>query len=116
MNEVGHRQRALDIEQSVADLGDPTAKPYICALAIAGYWSASFHWIIVGCMRKYNWHTDMEAELVHRLHALDEPQIASDWSVLDLCQMNAWSASQVTPVEVMYAKNRWQRIRDWAIE
>ncbi|MEO7002765.1 MAG: hypothetical protein ABI274_13360 [Ktedonobacterales bacterium] len=116
MNEACHRQRALDIEQSVADLGNPSATPHICALAIEGYWGASFRWIVVGCIRKHTWHTVMEAELVHRLHALDEPQVASDWSVLELCQMNARSASQVTPVDVMYAKKRWQRIRHWAID
>ncbi|HLY30575.1 MAG TPA: hypothetical protein VKQ36_06080 [Ktedonobacterales bacterium] len=43
MNEAGHRQRALDIEQTIADLGDPAVKPHICAVLIESYWGASFH-------------------------------------------------------------------------
>ncbi len=38
-----HRQAALDIEQSIADMGDPAAKPYLSRSAIELYWAAAFH-------------------------------------------------------------------------
>jgi|GEM_PF-1380543 predicted nucleotidyltransferase len=34
MNEAGHEQRAIDIERSIHDLGDPAVKPYNCAMLI----------------------------------------------------------------------------------
>ncbi len=76
MNEAGHQQRALDMEQSISDLGDPAAKPYVCAMAIEGYWGAAFHWIVVGCIRKHSWHTDSHSGLVARLKALGETTVA----------------------------------------
>ena len=44
-----HRQAALDMEQTIAALGDPAAQPFISRLLIEAYWGASFHWIAVGC-------------------------------------------------------------------
>jgi len=58
MNKAGHRERALDTGQALRGLGDPTTKPYICALAVEAYWGAAFHWLVAGCMRKLGLHTD----------------------------------------------------------
>ena len=88
MNEAGHRQRALDIEQTITDLGDPTAKPYICAVLIESYWGAAFHWLIVGCMRKHNWHTDSHPGLVRKLTDLGETTMAQEWTTLERLRTN----------------------------
>ncbi len=114
MNEAGHRQRALDIEQTIADLGDPAARPHICAVLIESYWGASFHWIIVGCMGKHTWHTDSHPGLVRHLTTLGEPAIATEWTTLERLRTNGWYTYQATLAEVAQAKTSWQVIRDWA--
>lgn len=115
MNEAGHRQRALDIEQSIGDLGDPSAKPYVCALAIEGYWGASFQWVVVGCMRKHNWHTDSHTGLVARLKSLGEPALAAHWGVMERLRASAWYTYQATPQTVSDARDGWQEVRAWAL-
>lgn len=115
MNEAGHQQRALDMEQSITDLGDPAAKPYVCAMAIEGYWGAAFHWIVVGCIRKHGWHTDSHAGLVAHLRALGESTVAAHWSTLERLRSSAWYTYQATPQAVSDALAEWREVRAWAL-
>jgi hypothetical protein len=114
MNEAGHQQRAQDIERSVQDLGDPAAKPYICAMALEGYWGAAFHWIVAGCMRKHNWHTDSHQGLVRKLTGLGEASIATHWATLERLWTSGWYTYQATSIQVAEAQNAWHEIRTWA--
>jgi len=115
MNEAGHRQRALDNEQAVADLGDPATKSYICALAIEAYWGAAFHWIVVGCMRKHAWHMDSHLGLFRRLNGLGELTIATAWNDLEQIRNNGWYSYSATPAQVAEAQVKWQDIRARAL-
>ena len=114
MNEASHEQRALDVERSIFDLGDPSAKPYICALVIEGYWGAAFHWIVVGYIRKYQWRTDSHLGLAKKLNSLGAADIAILWSTLEGLRANGWYTYQATPTQVAQAQQAWQAIRDWA--
>jgi hypothetical protein len=114
MNEAGHQQRALDTEKAAADLGDPAAKPYICALAVEAYWGASFHWLVVGCMRKHGGHTDSHLGLVRNLTRLGEAAIAQTWATVERLRNNAWYSYKSTPTEVTEAAALWRQIRAWA--
>lgn len=114
MNEAGHQQRALDVERSLQDLGDPVTKPYISAMAIEGYWGAAFHWIVVGGMRKHSWHTDSHQGLVKQLKALGEAGIAAHWGKLELLRTGGWYTYQASPTQVSEAQTAWQAIRAWA--
>jgi hypothetical protein len=114
MNEAGHRQRAVDTEQALRDLGDPTTRPYISALAVEANWGAAFHWLVVGCMRKHGWHTDKHQGLVRGLTNLGEATTAQDWATLERLRVAAWYGYQATPAQVAEAEARWQQIRAWA--
>jgi len=117
MNEAGHEQRALDVERSIVDLGDPSTKPYICSLVIEGYWGAAFHWIVVGCIRKHQWYTDSYLGLAKKLKGLGAADIAILWSTLEGLRTNGWYTYQATPTQVTQvtqAQQAWQAIRDWA--
>jgi hypothetical protein len=115
MNETAHQQRALDLEQSIVDLGDPATKPYICALAIEGYWGAAFHWIVVGCIRKHQWHTDSHAGLVAHLKGLGETAVATHWTTLERLRSNGFYTYQATAQAVAAARQEWQEVRTWAL-
>lgn len=111
MNEAGHRQRALDVERSIQDLGDPVVKPYITAMAIEGYWGASFHWFVVGCVRKHAWHTDNHQGLVKNLKTLGEVSIAAHWTTLERLRTAGWYTYQADPTHVSEAQSAWQAIQ-----
>jgi hypothetical protein len=112
--EAGHQQRALDVERTLQDLGDPIIKPYISAMAIEGYWGASFHWIVVGCMRKHAWHTDNDQGLARKLTNLGEVGISAHWGKLEQLRTGGWYTYQADPSRVSEAETAWQAIRAWA--
>ncbi|HLY32747.1 MAG TPA: hypothetical protein VKQ36_17115 [Ktedonobacterales bacterium] len=114
MNEAGHQQRALNIERSLQDLGDPVTHPHNHSVLIECYWGAAFHWIVVGCMRKHQWHTDSHAGLVGRLKQLGEAQVAADWGQLETLRTGGWYTYQDSLADVQAAEQCWQRIRSWA--
>jgi hypothetical protein len=83
MLEEAHRQAAEDIERSIADLGDPLAKPSNNRSAIECYWGAAFHCITFGCQRKHRRHKENHSKLESYLRDLNEPAIATNWRTLE---------------------------------
>lgn len=67
-----HRQAAMDIEQTIALLGDPAANPYIGRGLIELYWGAAFHWAAYGCQRKHAKHKENHTKLGRFLRDLGE--------------------------------------------
>lgn len=59
-----HHAKALRIEQSMTDLGDPTIKPHILEALIELSWAAAFQWIAVGCQQKHGKHKENHSHLV----------------------------------------------------
>jgi len=114
MNEAGHRQRALDVEHVIADLGDPAAKPYICAVLIESYWGAALHWLVVGCMIKHNWHTDSPPASCASWPRWAETTVATHWATLERLRTNGWYSYQANVAEVAQAQVAWRAICVWA--
>lgn len=110
-----HQKAALDIERVVADLGDPTTKPYIGRGVIELYWGAAFHWIAYGCQQKHSKHKENHTHLVSYLRDLGEPTVANLWDALDKRRVGGWYGAQAAPGDVDHAKGFWQDIRTWAL-
>jgi len=78
-----HRQAALDIEQSIADMGDPVVRPYLARSVIELYWLAAFHWIAYGCQTKHGKHKENHTKLAQFLRDVGEPVIGGYWNTLE---------------------------------
>lgn len=63
-----HREKALRIEQSIADFGDPALKPYIAEALIELSWAAAFQWIAAGSQQKHGKHKENHTHLVSCLN------------------------------------------------
>ena len=73
-----HRQAAIDIEQTITDLGDPASKPHISRLLIEAYWGSAFHWIAFACQQKHGKHKENHTQLARFLRDMSELEVA-DW-------------------------------------
>jgi hypothetical protein len=79
-----HRAPALANEQTIADLGDWVAKPYVRPTVIEDYWGAAFHWIAYACQTKHSKHKDKHQGLAPFLrNDLHEPTVADRWQALE---------------------------------
>ncbi|HLY30340.1 MAG TPA: hypothetical protein VKQ36_04900 [Ktedonobacterales bacterium] len=109
-----HRQAALDMEQTIATLGDPAVHPYISRLLIEAYWGASFHWIAVGCQEKHGKHKENHTQLAKFLRDQNEDTIAAIWDRLDERRRAGWYGHQTAPTDIAAAEQWWQDIKGWA--
>lgn len=71
-----HRQAAVDIEQAIARLGDPSADPFLGRSLIELYWGAAFHWIAYGAQLKHGKHKENHTKLGQFLRDVGEPDVA----------------------------------------
>lgn len=110
-----HRQAALDLEQSIADMGDPAVKPYLARAAIELYWAAAFHWIAYGCQTKHGKHKENHTKLGRYLRDLGEPGIGGLWDALEVRRQGGLYGHQASLTEVDEVRSLWQDIRTWAI-
>ena len=110
-----HRQAALDIEQTIDDLGDPTARPYLGRGVIELYWGAAFHWIAYGCQQKHGKHKENHTKLGKFLRDQGEHERADQWDALDQRRGGGWYGHHALVADVMEARMRWQEIRTWAL-
>ena len=108
-----HRQAALDLEQTIAALGDPSTQPFISRLLIEAYWGASFHWIAVGCQERHGKHKENHTQLAKFLRDMGEQSIAATWDRLDERRRAAWYGHQSAPTDIMAAEQWWQTIKGW---
>lgn len=109
-----HRQAALDIEQSLAKLGDPAVEPFVGRLLIEAYWGAAFHWIAYGCQQKHAKHKENHTQLSRYLRDLGEVTIGQQWDRLDQTRQGGWYGHQATSSSVQIAEGYWQDIKAWA--
>jgi hypothetical protein len=65
-----HRQAALDLERSIADLGDPAVNPWNARAIIELYWGTAFHWVAYGCQVKHGKHKENHTKLISYLRDL----------------------------------------------
>ena len=111
-----HRARALAHEQTIADLGDPVAKPYIRPTVIEDYWGPAFHWIAYACTQKHGAHRDQHQGLVSFLRdTAHEPTIADRWRAIEDVRNAGWYGNEPLPEAVERARDPWQEIRTWAL-
>jgi hypothetical protein len=106
-----HRQAALDDEQTIADRGDPAAKPYIARGVIELYWVAAFQWIAYGCQLKHGKHKENHTKLVSYLRDIGEPTMASRWESLEKVRNGGFYGHQNAPADVQEAHDFWLEIR-----
>ncbi len=109
-----HRQAALDIEQAIADLGDPATRPYLGRTVIELYWGATFHWIAYGCQQKYGKHKESHTKLGRFLRDLGENIREVSRDTLDGLRRGGWYGHQNMPTNVQAARSIWQDSRAWA--
>jgi len=109
-----HRQAALDMEQTIAALGDPAAQPYISRLLIEAYWGASFHWIAVGCQERHGKHKENHTQLAKFLRDQGDAPIAAIWDRLDERRRAGWYGHQTGLTDIAATAQWWQDIRWWA--
>lgn len=74
-----HRQRAEQLEHSIAVFGDPAADPDLAPGLIELYWGAGFHWVAVGCQAKHGKHKENRTQLARYLKDLGEAAIGAVW-------------------------------------
>ena len=110
-----HRQAALDIEQSLAKLGDPAVEPFVGRLLIEAYWGAAFHWVAYGCQQKHGKHKENHTQLSRYLRDLGEPVMAKRWEGLDSRRQGGWYGHQTALGDLQDAQTFWQEIRTWAM-
>ena len=109
-----HRQAALDLERSVAALGDPAVNPWNARAIIALCWDAAFHWVAYGCQVKHGKHKENHTKLVQYLNDLGEPTIGRSWEALENARRGGMYGHHATPPDVSNAQRHWQDIRTWA--
>ncbi len=109
-----HRQAALDLEQSISDMGDPAAKPYLTRAAIELYWAAAFHWIAYGCQTKHGKHKENHTKLGRYLRDVGEPGVGGLWDTLETRRQGGLYGHQTAPPNVDEARSLYQDIRTWA--
>ncbi len=109
-----HQQAALDLEQSIADMGDPAAKPYLARAVIELYWASAFHWIAYGCQTKHGKHKENHTKLGRYLRDISEPTVADWWDRLEEKRRGGLYGHQTTPADVQTAQQYWQDIKSWA--
>ncbi len=114
MLEDAHRQAALDMERSIADLGDPAAKPWNARVIIELYWGAAFHWIAYGCQVKHGKHKENHTKLGKYLRDLGEPAIAQVWDGLEGGRRGGWYGNRTSLGDVAQSQTIWQEIQTWA--
>jgi hypothetical protein len=110
----GHEDHALQLEQAIAVLGDPSAAPYVSISLIENYWAAAFHWIAFGCQRKHGKHKENHIQLGRYLRDLGEPAIGSAWDRLENKRQGAMYSYRAAPADVSDARDDWEEIRQWA--
>ncbi len=110
-----HRSAADELEQAIADLGDPATKPYIGRTVIENYYGAAFHWIAYGCERKHGKHKENHSGLVSYLRALGELTTATRWHDLEDLRNGGWYGHRNSIAEIQEAQRDWQEIRQWAL-
>ncbi len=79
MNGDAHRDAALELEHSIADLGDLStlaSRPYNGRALIELYWGAAFEWIVYGCQRLHGKHKEKHEGLARFLRDVAETKIA----------------------------------------
>jgi hypothetical protein len=111
----GHREKALRLDQSIADLGDPTAKPHIVEALIELSWSAAFQWIAVGCQQKHGKHKENHTHLVSYLNDMGEPQISQAWDALEKVRAGGFYGSHATLENAARARQLLHEVRTWAL-
>jgi hypothetical protein len=109
-----HRQAALDIEQTIDDLGDPAVKPYIGRSVIEDYRGAALHWIAYGCQRKHGKHKENHTHLGRFLRDPGESTVVDWWDRLDERRRSGWYGHQTTVGDVQTIQGYWRNIRTWA--
>jgi hypothetical protein len=109
-----HRQAALDLEQSISDMGDPAVKPYLARSAIELYWLAAFHWTAYGCQLKHGKHKENHTKLAQYLRDVGEPAVADWWDRLEETRRGGAYGHQTTPANADTAKRYWQDVKTWA--
>jgi hypothetical protein len=110
-----HREKALRIEQSIVDLGDPTIKPHIVEALIELSWAAAFQWIAVGCQQKHGKHKENHHHLVSYLNDIGEPTVSQAWDAMEKVRAGGFYGSQATLENVERATRLLQEIRVWAL-
>lgn len=109
-----HHQAALDMEQSITELGDPAAKPWNTRAIIELYWAAAFHWIAYGCQVKHGKHKENHTKLAQYLNDLGESTIGRSWEAIENGRRGGLYGHHTTLTDVVSAQRHWQDIRAWA--
>ena len=117
MNGDAHRDAALELEHSIADLGDLStlaSRPYNGRALIELYWGAAFEWIVYGCQRLHGKHKEKHEGLARFLRDVAETKIADTWTVLEGLRQGGFYGHHTDVSYVQKAHDLWQEIRTWA--
>lgn len=117
MNGAAHRDAALELEHSIADLGDLSAlasRPYNGRALIELYWGAAFEWIAYGCQRLHSKHKEKHEGLARFLRDMAETNVADWWTTLESLRQGGFYGHHTDASYVQKAYDLWQEIRTWA--
>ncbi len=117
MNGDAHQAAALELEHSIADLGDLSmliSRPYNGRALIELYWGAAFEWIAYGCQRLHSKHKEKHEGLARFLRDMGETAIADRWTTLEGLRQGGFYGHHTDMSYVQKAHDLWQEIRTWA--
>lgn len=115
MNADAHKAAAEELERSIADLGDPAARPYNRRALIELYWGAAFEWLAYGADRKHGKHKEQHEGLARFLRDLSEPVMADRWTAIEGARRGGFYGHHNDLDDVQEAIRLWQDIRTWAL-
>jgi len=115
MNADAHRDAALELERSIADLGDPAARPYTIRALVELSWGATFEWLAYGSDRKHGKHKEKHDGLARFLRDLGESEMADHWTAMEGTRQGGFYGHKNTLDTLDEARRLWRAVRTWAL-